>query len=50
MRDYEGILRAIEQGLDPSRIITHKFGIEDAAEAYALFDHGDTGKVTFVSG
>lgn len=49
MSDYDGILRAIEQGLDPSRLITHRLGIEDAVDAYALFDHGNTGKVTFVS-
>jgi len=43
--DYEGILRFIERGLDPTVIITHRFGIEDAAEAYSLFDQGATGKV-----
>ena len=48
MTDYAGILNMIERGLDPSRIITHRFGIEDAAEAYAAFDQGDTGKVVFV--
>ncbi len=48
MEDYAGILRMIERGLDPARIITHRFGIEDAAEAYAAFDQGDTGKVVLV--
>ena len=48
MEDYAGILHMIERGLDPSRIITHRFGIEDAAEAYAAFDQGDTGKVVLI--
>lgn len=43
--DYEGILRLIEKGMDPARILTHRFDIEQAAEAYALFDEGATGKV-----
>ena len=48
MEDYAGILQMVKRGLDPSRIITHRFGIEDAAEAYATFDQGDTGKVVFI--
>ena len=48
--DYEGILSAVERGLDPSRLITHRFKLEDAADAYAAFDRGNTGKVTFVLG
>jgi threonine dehydrogenase-like Zn-dependent dehydrogenase len=48
MSDYEGILGAIERGLDPSRLITHRFELENAADAYAAFDRGNTGKVTFV--
>jgi len=48
MEDYAGILQTIERGLDPSRIITHRFGIEDAADAYAAFDQGDTGKVVLI--
>jgi hypothetical protein len=36
-------------GMDPGRLITHRFGLEDAPEAYALFDKGSTGKVIFVS-
>ncbi len=48
MSDYEDILRAIEKGLDPSRLITHRYGLKDAEEAYASFDEGNTGKVTFV--
>ena len=49
MSDYAGILRAVERGLDPSRLITHRFGLEEAAQAYAIFDCGNTGKVTFVA-
>ncbi len=50
MSDYEGILAAIERGLDPGRLITHRFNLEDAADAYAAFDRGNTGKVVFVPG
>lgn len=46
--DYTGILRAIEKGMDPSRLVTHRFALADAADAYATFDQGNTGKVTFV--
>ena len=28
-------------------IVTHRFRIEDAVEAFSLFDTGDTGKVVF---
>ena len=48
MSDYEGILSAVERGLDPARLITHRFGLEDAADAYHAFDRGNTGKVVFV--
>lgn len=48
--DYEDILRAIERGLDPARLITHRFSLEEAAEAYAAFDRGETGKVVFLLG
>jgi len=50
LKDYDGILRAIEKGMDPAQLVTHQFGIEDAAKAYALFDAGNTGKVVFAPG
>lgn len=46
--EYADILSLIERGLEPERIITHRFPLRDAAEAYRLFDGGDTGKVVFV--
>ena len=34
-----------ERGLDPRRIVTHRLPLENAAEAYDMFDNGLTGKV-----
>lgn len=48
MSDYDDILRAIEKGLDPSRLITHRCALKDAVAAYVAFDQGNTGKVAFV--
>jgi len=45
--EYAEIVRWIERGLGPERLITHRFGLEEAAQAYALFASGDTGKVIF---
>jgi threonine dehydrogenase-like Zn-dependent dehydrogenase len=39
----------IERGLAPERLVTHRFGVEDATEAYRVFDSGETGKVLFVA-
>jgi len=33
------------KNLHPETTVTHRFGLEQAAEAYALFDRGQTGKV-----
>ncbi len=46
--EYSEIIDMIRQGLRPERIITHRFSIKDAAEAYRAFDEGNTGKVAFV--
>jgi len=48
MSDYQDILNCIQRGLDASRLITHRFALEDAVDAYASFDRGRTGKVTFL--
>lgn len=45
--EYDEIVETIRRGLAPERIITHRFGLKDAAEAYRLFDEGNTGKVVF---
>lgn len=36
-----------KQNISFEPIVTHKFAIEDAPEAYKLFDEGQTGKVVF---
>ncbi len=46
--DYDEIVRAFEAGLPAAKMITHRFTVEQAAEAYATFDTGHTGKVIFV--
>jgi len=46
--EYNDIVSMIQRGLKPERIITHRFPLKDAVEAYRLFDGGDAGKVVFV--
>jgi len=46
--EYAEIVRLFEAGLPAAQMITHRFSIEQAAEAYRLFNEGNTGKVIFV--
>jgi len=46
--EYDELLRAFERGLRTGEIITHRFDIEHAAEAYQTFAARQTGKVIFV--
>jgi threonine dehydrogenase-like Zn-dependent dehydrogenase len=46
-RDYFGLLDLYRQGLSVSDLITHRFPLEEAPDAYSLFDRGETGKVVF---
>jgi threonine dehydrogenase-like Zn-dependent dehydrogenase len=46
--EYGEITRLFENGLSVKDMITHRFTIEHAAEAYATFATGNTGKVIFV--
>jgi len=46
--EFDGIVRAFEAGLPAAEMITHRFTVEQAADAYATFAAGDTGKVIFV--
>ncbi|MGD0089439.1 MAG: zinc-binding dehydrogenase [Planctomycetota bacterium] len=48
--EYGEILRLFENGLRAKELITHRFTVEQAAEAYRVFAGGDTGKVVFVPG
>ncbi|MBN1400540.1 MAG: alcohol dehydrogenase catalytic domain-containing protein [Anaerolineae bacterium] len=48
MGDWYDMLRAIRlQGLQPGKIVTHRFSIDQASEAYAMADSGRCGKVIF---
>jgi threonine dehydrogenase-like Zn-dependent dehydrogenase len=40
--------KLVEWDLHPEQIVTHRFGLEQAREAYELFDSGMTGKVAIV--
>jgi threonine dehydrogenase-like Zn-dependent dehydrogenase len=46
--DYYAMLEAYRAGLKVDDLITHRFSLEDASTAYALFARGETGKVVFV--
>ncbi len=46
--EFDEIVRAFESGLPAARMITHRFTVDQAAEAYATFAGGNTGKVVFV--
>jgi threonine dehydrogenase-like Zn-dependent dehydrogenase len=45
--DFLEELAHYRRGLSPSGLITHRFALQDAPAAYALFARGDTGKVLF---
>jgi threonine dehydrogenase-like Zn-dependent dehydrogenase len=38
----------VDHGIDLSRLLTHRFSLDQAAEAYRLFDTQTTGKGVFV--
>ena len=46
--EYEELCQLFADGLAPERFITHRYTVDQAAEAYATFTAGDTGKVIFV--
>lgn len=46
--EYGQIVRLYELGFRGQDIITHRFSLEQAAEAYALFERRQTGKVVFL--
>ena len=43
--DVSEIVKQYESGLDISRVVTHKFSIAQADEAFHMFMRGETGKV-----
>jgi threonine 3-dehydrogenase len=46
--DYFRILALAERGLDVSGLITHRFSLEEADQAFATFASGRSGKVLLV--
>jgi threonine dehydrogenase-like Zn-dependent dehydrogenase len=48
LAEYPALWRCIRAGLQPERLITHRFLLEQADEAFRRFDAGETGKVVLV--
>jgi len=46
MEELTGLL--VHWDLRPERIVTHRFGLDEAAEAYRVADGGSAGKVALV--
>ena len=46
--EFGEITRMFEAGLRAGEMITHRFSVDQAAEAYAAFNEGNTGKVAFL--
>lgn len=47
--EFDEIVRLYEAGLPAAKMITHRYTIEQGAEAYAAFNTGHTGKVIFLA-
>jgi threonine dehydrogenase-like Zn-dependent dehydrogenase len=45
--DFHEELALYRCGLSPSRLITHRYALDEAPEAYRVFASGETGKVLF---
>jgi L-iditol 2-dehydrogenase len=43
--DYDEALALLRKGFKPVRMLTHRFKLSEAPEAFQLFDQGKTGKV-----
>ncbi len=46
--EYEELIALVRQGLILERIITHRFSLKEAQEAFSLFASGQTGKGIFL--
>ena len=47
--EYEELIRLVRRGVKTEKIITHRFSLEKAQEAFSTFVSGESGKVIFVS-
>ncbi len=45
VREYDQMVELIRKGLPVEKIITHRFALEDAEDAFAVFGSGQCGKV-----
>jgi threonine dehydrogenase-like Zn-dependent dehydrogenase len=48
LQEFDEIARMYERGLRAAEMITHRFTVDQAAEAYATFATRQTGKCIFV--
>lgn len=46
--DYEELVALVHRGLNIEKIITHRFGLEEAQTAFSIFASGKSGKVIFI--
>lgn len=46
--EYEELVALVRQGVNVEKIITHRFSLEEAQEAFLVFASGKSGKVVFV--
>lgn len=49
MGAYAGIIRVLQSMPNAGDVITHRFPLSEAAQAFAIFKEGNTGKVIFVN-
>lgn len=46
--EYEELLNLLKRELEVDKVVTHRFGLTDAQEAFSKFASGETGKVIFI--
>ena len=46
--EYGRMIKLIQQGFKLEKLITHRYGFSELAEAFKLFDTGNTGKVVII--
>ena len=47
VREFDEMIALVRRGLPVSQAVTHRFALEDAPKAFALFQSGECGKILF---